>query len=390
MEGPQLTQESTPDRRAEGRPLLFRIFFFASFGFLLYQLLRIVSPFLEGILVAITLALVFYPVHARFLRWTRGRSNLAAGASVTALFLMVIVPTAFFIGLLGQQAAAIYPWAQEQVQDIRENPNAAIGDRLPGPVKKVWVKGQNLMEKAGVNPQSTLLRAVEVLGRKASSLGASVVKNVLIVLIQTVIMIFTLFFIFRDGVRLSEGIVSLIPMESAYKAHILGRLNQTLTAVVRGMFVTASVQGMLAGIGFAVAGVRFSVVLGFATAFFALIPFVGAAALWLPIGIYLFLKGWVVQGIGVLLWGGLVVSMVDNFLRPFIIGEKAELPVVFLFFGTLGGLQAYGPIGLLVGPLTVASVLAFAKIYGEQLARSERKPLLEPATAAPVVTPPLK
>ena len=138
--------------------MLFRIFFFASFGFLLYQLLRIVSPFLEGILVAITLALVFYPVHARFLRWTRGRSNLAAGASVTALFLMVIVPTAFFIGLLGQQAAAIYPWAQEQVQDIRENPNAAIGDRLPGPVKKVWVKGQNLMEKAGGNPQSTLLR----------------------------------------------------------------------------------------------------------------------------------------------------------------------------------------------------------------------------------------
>jgi predicted PurR-regulated permease PerM len=165
-------------------------------------------------------------------------------------------------------------------------------------------------------------------------------------------------------------VVGMIPMETPYKTHILGRLNQTLTAVVRGMFLTASAQGLLAGIGFAIAGVRFSVVLGFATAFLALIPFVGAAAVWAPVGIYLILKGAAYQGIGILLWGGLVVSMVDNFLRPYIVGEKAKLPIVFLFFGTLGGLQAYGPIGLLVGPLTVASVLAFAKIYSEQLTRT--------------------
>ncbi len=378
MERSPVNETGFTEKRGENRPLLFRIFFFSSFGFLLYQLLRIVSPFLEGILVAITLALVFYPVHARFLRWTRGRSNIAAGLSVTALFLMVIVPATFFLGLLGRQAAALYPWAQEQVRVVRLNPNSAIEDRLPAPVKKIWTRSQTLLMEAGVDPRNMILSTAEVLGRKVSSLGAAVVKNVFLLAFQTLIMIFTLYFIFRDGIRLSERVVSLIPMETAYKTHILGRLNQTLTAVVRGMFVTASVQGLLAGIGFAVAGVRFSVVLGFATAFMALIPFVGAASLWLPIGVYLFLKGWVVQGIGVLLWGGLVVSMVDNFLRPFIIGEKAKLPIVFLFFGTLGGLQAYGPIGLLVGPLTVASVLAFAKIYGEQLARTERKSPHEP------------
>ncbi|HMZ27870.1 MAG TPA: AI-2E family transporter, partial [Elusimicrobiota bacterium] len=268
--------ENSSDRRTEARPLLFRIFFFASFGFLLYQLLRIVSPFLEGILVAITLALVFYPVHTRFLRWTRGRTNLAAGASVGALFLIVIVPAAFFLGLLGQQAAAVYPWAQNQVQEIRQNPNSAIADRLPAPVKKIWTRAQDLLVKEGINPEGLVLNAVEVLGRRASSMGAAVVKNVFLLLFQTVIMVFTLYFIFRDGARLSERVVSLIPMESAYKSHILGRLNQTLTAVVRGMFITATVQGILAGIGFAVAGVGFSVVLGFATAFFALVPFVGA------------------------------------------------------------------------------------------------------------------
>ncbi len=378
MEGSPMNETGFTEKRLEGRPILFRIFFFASFGFLLYQLLRIVSPFLEGILVAITLALVFYPVHTRFLRWTRGRSNVAAGLSVATLFLMVIVPAAFFLGLLGRQAAALYPWAQEQVREVRLNPDGAILDRLPTPVKKIWSRSQELLAEAGVDSRDTILRAAESFGRKVSSTGASIVKNVVLLIFQTLIMIFALYFIFRDGSKLAERVVNLIPMETAYKIHILGRLNQTLTAVVRGMFVTASVQGLLAGIGFAVAGVRFSVVLGFATAFMALIPFVGAASIWAPIGVYLFLKGWVVQGIGVLLWGGLVVSMADNFLRPFIIGEKAKLPIVFLFFGTLGGLQAYGPIGLLVGPLTVASVLAFAKIYGEQLARTEKKPDIDP------------
>ena len=378
MERAPMNEPGFIEKGSEARPLLFRIFFFASFGFLLYQLLRIVSPFLEGILVAITLALVFYPVHTKFLRWTHGRSNVAAGLSVATLFLMVIVPAAFFLGLLGRQAAALYPWAQDQVREVRMNPDGAILERLPAPVKKIWSRSQSLLTEAGVDSRDTILRAAESVGRKVSSAGAAIVKNVVVLLFQTLIMIFALYFIFRDGSKLAERVVNLIPMETAYKTHILGRLNQTLTAVVRGMFVTASVQGLLAGIGFAVAGVRFSVILGFATAFMALIPFVGAASIWAPIGVYLFLKGWVVQGIGVLLWGGLVVSMVDNFLRPFIIGEKAKLPIVFLFFGTLGGLQAYGPIGLLVGPLTVASVLAFAKIYGEQLARVEKKSDIAP------------
>jgi predicted PurR-regulated permease PerM len=373
MEGPPVTSSERPERRSESRPLLFRIFFFAAFGFFLYQMLQILAPFLAGILVAITMALVFFPIHSRFLRWSRGRPNLAAAISVTTLFLIVIVPSVFFVGLLGKQAAAIYPWAQEQVRDVRLNPDAAIEERLPAPLKKLWARSQTLLQEAGVKPQATALRAIEGIGNMVSSAGAEVLKNIFVFVFQTVVMIFTLFFIFRDGSNLAQGVIALIPMESSYKTHILSRLNETLTAVVRGMFVTASLQGLLAGLGFAVAGVRFSVVLGFATAFLALIPFVGAAAIWLPVGIFLVLKGWTAQGIGILLWGGLVVSLVDNFLRPFIIGEKAKLPVVFLFFGTLGGLQAYGPIGLLVGPLTVASVLAFAKIYGEQISRPAEK-----------------
>ena len=373
MDGPVLNAPEFPDRRSDGRPLLFRIFFFAAFGFLLYQLLKIVAPFFNAILVAIVLAMVFYPLHVRFLRWFRHRTNLAAAVSVSSLFLMVVVPMVFFLLLFGKQAAALYPWAQEQVQAVRADPHNAIEDRLPAPLKKLWVRGQDLMDKAGTNTKDLVLNAVEKFGSNVSGFGASLLKNTLVFVIQTAIMVFTLFFLFRDGARVSRAIVELIPMEEVHKAHILTRLNETLTAVVRGMFIVASVQGLLAGVGYAVAGVRFSVVLGFATAFFALIPIIGATTVWLPVSLMLIAKGWVVPGVGLMIWGALVVSMVDNFLRPFIIGEQAKLPIALLFFGTLGGLQAYGPIGLIVGPLIVATVLAFAKIYGEQVVAAKKR-----------------
>jgi predicted PurR-regulated permease PerM len=367
-----------PDRRTDGSPLLFRIFFFGAFAFLLYQLLRIVAPFLEGILVAITLALVFYPLHAKFLSFVPGPEKPGGGVQRGGVVSHGGGAGALFLGHAGPPNRRPLSHDPDPVREMRQDPRSTIEDKLPAPVKKAWERVQTLMAESGTDPKETVLRMVEGVVGQASTLGAAVVKNVFMFIFQTVIMIFTLFFIFRDGPRLAERVVSLIPMETAYKTHILHRVTQTLTAVVRGMFLTASVQGLLAGIGFLAAGVQFSVVLGFATAFLALIPFVGAAAVWGPVGVYLFLKGSAVQGIGILLWGGLVVSMVDNFLRPFIIGEKAKLPVVFLFFGTLGGLQAYGPIGLLVGPLTVATVLAFSKIYGEQLPQPLIKPDAHP------------
>jgi len=362
-----MISESTPK---DIRPMVFRLFFFSAFGYLLYQFLKIISPFLQAMVVAVTLALVFYPLHLRIHRWVRGRNNLAAGTSVATLFFIVVVPVIFFSGLLVKQASFLYPWTQHQITKIRLNPTVTFEERLPQPILKTWKKVQPLFARAGVNPKEMLLSLVQKLGGGLSSLGTTLVKNLIILLMQTCFMIFTLFFLFRDGAKTAVQIVGLIPMESVHKDHVIKRLNETLTAVVRGMFVVATVQGLLAGLGFAVIGVRFSVVLGFATVLFAMVPMVGAAAIWVPVGLFLVFTGEAGRGIAVLLWGALVVSMVDNLLRPFIVGEKAKLPVVLLFFGTLGGLQVYGPIGLLLGPLVVASVLAFVKIYKEQMART--------------------
>ncbi|HNG46003.1 MAG TPA: AI-2E family transporter, partial [Elusimicrobiota bacterium] len=238
------------DAKGDSRPLIFRIFFFAAFGFLLFQLFRLLSPFFDGIMVAITLALVFYPVHARFLKWTGGRRTLAAGLSVAALFLIVVIPTLIFLGMLGKQTAALYPWAQEQIQTLRANPQEAFINKLPASVRSAWERTDKVLDNAGVDIQDVLLRNIEGLGHQLSATGAAVLKNLVFFIFQTFVMLFTLFFLFRDGARLLHQLVQLIPMESVHKEHILNRLNQTLTAVVRGMFITASVQGLLAGIGF--------------------------------------------------------------------------------------------------------------------------------------------
>jgi len=370
----------------DARPLIFRIFFFAAFGFLLYQLFLILSPFFDGLMVAVTLALVFYPVHARFLRWTKGRSTWAAGLSVATLFLIVVIPTLFFLGLLGKQAAALYPWAQDQIRAVRMNPEEAFANKLPAPIKRMWIKAESLLEKTDIEPQEVILRNVEKLGGQLSSTGALLLKNLVFFIFQTAVMLFALFFLFRDGAALVRRVVELIPMEPADKEHIVLRLNQTLTAVVRGMFITAAVQGILAGIGYGVAGVRFSVLLAFVTAFMALVPFIGATSVWLPVCLYLILKGWVMPGILLLIWSAGVVSTVDNVLRPYLIGEKAKLPIALLFFGTLGGLSVYGPTGIFIGPVLVASVLAFTTIYGEQLKRlREKKPAESHPPPSPVV-----
>lgn len=370
------------DAAGDARPWIFRAFFFAAFGFLLYQLYRMLSPFFDGIMLAITLALVFYPVQNRFFRWTGHRANLSAGLSVATLFLIVIIPTLFFLGLLVKQAAALTPWAQERVAELRANPREALINKLPLPVRKTLDRSKAALDASGIDVQDIALRNIEGLGARLSAASAAIFRNTIFFIFQTLVMLFVLFFLFRDGPKAVQQVMQLVPMETAHKEHILQRLNQTLLAVVRGMFITATVQGLLSGIGFAVAGVPFSVLLGFATAFFALIPLIGAAGIWVPVCAFMILNGWVVPGVLLLIWCAGVVSTVDNFLRPYLIGEKAKLPIVLLFLGTLGGLKSYGPVGLLFGPVMVACVLAFSKIYGEQLKRAQEKKQDAPAPAA--------
>jgi predicted PurR-regulated permease PerM len=209
------------------------------------------------------------------------------------------------------------------------------------------------------------MRAGNALSSFLVSQAADIAKNLAAFVVDFFLTTFALFFFFRDGARMLGAIRGFLPMEPEHKDMLLARLYETLSAVVQGTLAVAALQGVLLGLGLAVLGVPFAVLVGCAAAFSALLP-VGATGVWGPVAFYLAVSGSLWRAILLAAWGTLVIGVVDNLIRPLIIGERAEIPTLLLFFGILGGLQAYGLLGVFLAPVVIAMVVAFFRIYRER------------------------
>jgi predicted PurR-regulated permease PerM len=368
---------AVPENPLLDRRLLFLVFFFAVYFYLLYQLARIMSPFLAPLVGAVMIVLIFHPLHARLRQHVRG-PNVAAAASTLLVLLTIVVPIIVLLWLLVKEAADIAPVVSDWLSKRQDLATAIQDHKLPAPIAKVWIKVTAFIEKWQIDLRSVALEALREIGNSITKIGAATLKQFFGLILDLIVLVLTLFFFFRDGGHIVRWILDMVPMEERNKQLIFGRLDRTLSAIVRGAFVTASAQGLLAGIGLAVTGVPFPVLLGFASALFSLIPFVGASLIWAPAAIYLYFTGHAVAAIVMAVWGALVVGLVDNFLRPYVIGEQAQLPILLILVGVLGGIQVFGLIGVLVSPLLIASVLAFAQIYREQYVAVTQAPPAPP------------
>ncbi len=348
---------------AVARSQLFAAFFFAAFIFLLYQLYQVFAPFLSPILWAVILAMLFYPVHARLLPRLRSRSTAAALLSTLLVIIAMVGPMLSLSSIVTREAASLYEHVTEWVRSGRINDTVA------------QLRASHLGKLAqGLGRTGIEIDYVQLVQRIADLLSAQVTalaRNVALFFFDFLIMLFSLFFLFRDGERLYRGLHDVIPMDRAHKEAILHRLYETLTAVVRGMVVTAIVQGVLSWLGFWVLGLPYPAFLGVVAGLVSLVPAVGAAGVWIPCAIYLAVAGEGVRALLLVVYGTVVISMVDNFLRPLLIGGQTRLPTLFLFFGMLGGVQVYGFLGLFFGPVLLAVVVAFVKIFKEQYAIAE-------------------
>lgn len=349
----------------------FRYFFLALFAVILYQLLRILAVFLTPLALAAVLVVVFYPLHRRILRIVS--SNLVASFVSTASVIFVIVfPLAGLSLVVVRQSVELYPSARQAAQQTVSGEQSLVSF-LPESLRE---RGRALYQKAFPEEFSFkdyLLEKLRESTQKMTEVGTATVKNVAFFLLDILILIFTLFFLFKDGEGMLDWIIDLIPMEEEHKRHIVETVSNTFNAIIRGLFLTATAQGILAGIGFVLAGVGFPVVLGFLTSFLSLIPFGGAVFVWAPAAAYLFLAGKTGSALFLAVWGFFVVSLADNFLKPILIGGRTKLPLLFLFFGIIGGIRLYGFLGALLGPILIACALAFVRIYREEFlsARSQ-------------------
>lgn len=342
------------------RSHIFTIAFFAIFLFLLYQMGRLLAPFSAAILWAAIVALALHPLYRRLLVSLRGKESTAAMLMTLITLFIVIGPALTLLGLLMKQTVDLYQWVAEGVQS--------------GAVMDFWNRWSSMITReisslpflADLDIKGTLIKSLGQLSSGLTSQVGGLLRDTLFLVIHLFIMIFALFFFFRNGERYYQTIVDLVPFSKEQKRSIAQKLHDTFTAVINGVFLIALGQGIMTGIGFAVFSVPFPVFWGFLATLMAILPVGGAALIWIPGVFYLLVTEESLKAIMLAVWGTLLVSLPDNFLKPMLIGKKANIPIFFLFLGILGGLRVYGFLGILFGPLIVTLLTAFIQIYREE------------------------
>ncbi len=343
------------------RPRIFSISFFVVFLFLLYLTTGLLAPFVSALLWAAIIVLALQPLHRRVLSLLGNRPGTAAAAMTTLTTLFVIGPVVALLVALAAQAIDFYQWTLE---GIRSGAFANAWNRLADTVSSA----RSLPLFEGVDVKALVVKGVSQASLALADQLGSVLRNSALLAVNLLIMLVSLFFLFRDGERYYRSVLGLLPFPRERKQFMAARLRETFSAVVNGVVLIALLQGLMTGAGFALFGVPFPVFWGFLAAVAALLPIGGAALVWLPGAVYVLLTGATLKGALLAVWGVLLVSLPDNILKPMLIGKKAGLPAFFLFLGILGGLQSYGFVGILLGPLIVTLVVAFIRIYREEYA----------------------
>jgi predicted PurR-regulated permease PerM len=345
---------------------LVTAFFFALLLVLLYGAFLILSPFLKALIWAGILAVLFYPGYAWLLEILKGRANAAALIVIVLITLVVVLPGIRLAGYLTHEAVDLVKTVGSLM-----TPEGAEAWK-----QESWVQGLlgwwSLlgMELAGldlqINWKELLVQGAKVSSGALVSQVTGVAQNLLLFVANFIVVLISLFFFLRDGAAFCYRLRRLLPMDQERQERLFGNVVNATTAVVHGCLVVAIIQGLLAGIAYWLVGVPYAVVWGVMTAFVALLPVGGTTLVSVPTAIYLFLQGETVRALILLIWCVGVVGTVDNILKPMFIGTRLKLPLIFLFFGILGGLAVFGALGLILGPVLFALLAALLDVYSEE------------------------
>jgi predicted PurR-regulated permease PerM len=347
------------------RQQIFSIVFFFLLVLLLYQIGLMFKPFLFSALWACLLAHWAFPLHIRLTALFGGKQALSAAILTVGALGIVIVPLIVMGMMLVREAGA----AEQAIRlwisagGLQRLPDELAGIPLVGSWLKSSVSGTG---SPAFSLEQSLVTGVKELSQFLVGGMGGVLKNTFALVTNFFIMLLVLFFLFTDGRHWLAVLYDLVPMEESHKSKILMRLDQTIRAVVKGMLVTAIVQGLLAGMAYVALDVPFPMGLTALTIVLAPIPFGGTGLVWGPVVFYLFWMGATGKALALLAWGILVVSTVDQFLRPWLIGQDIQIPVLLLVLSVLGGLALYGLLGLFVGPILVSLLMTAVQIYREE------------------------
>jgi predicted PurR-regulated permease PerM len=322
-----------------------------------YLLFRILEPFFAPLAWALFIAFLLHPVHARLVPRLGGRASLSAALLTVATLLMLLGPIAAFGAAFAGQVAELLQYAQEFAAEHRRSPPDLADVPVLGPLID-WL--QDNVGISVVQMQAWAIEGARTVLRWLAALGRQAVLGALGTVLGFIFMMFILFFAIRDGREMFFELRALIPMTATERARLLGHLASVTRAMVFGTGVTALIQGALIAIGFSIVGLPSPIVFGVIAAFFAVVPLAGTPLVWVPAAVMLALQDRWYAALFLFLWGSFVAT-IDNVLRPILVAGRAEVGTLTVFIGVLGGVYAFGAVGVIVGPLVLALAIALVR-----------------------------
>jgi predicted PurR-regulated permease PerM len=332
----------------QSAPWLRRLIIALLIGGLLLLSYIVLRPFLVPVIWALILAYVTWPLYVKLRKAMRAPVSLSALVMTLLLTIAFVVPVVWLTTLLRHEAAGAY---DVLISYLAHHPH------LPSSIQNIPLLGdwlQDLLQRMGSDPKTEIGRWTDQSLGEIRTLIGGVGRN----LAKIFFSLLTAFFVYRNGEQLAQQVREVLERIVGERIHgYISAIGDTTSAVVYGIVLAAVAQGVLAGLGYWVAGLKAPALLGAITTIVALIPF-GAPLVWASAGVWLLITDRTGAGVGLLLWGALAVSWVDNLIRPLVISNATRIPFLLVMFGVLGGIAAFGLVGLFVGPVILAVLMA--------------------------------
>ncbi len=340
---------------------------------ILYLSWKVLEPFVEVLILGIALTIIFQPLHKRLVRWTGG-NRWAAVLSTMVTLIVILVPVTFVTLTVIHELPRVSQTVQDGVMALQEKWKAAAGSgSWLADLRERW-KLDDAFSPEDMKQYTSNAR--DFLVPKAVALAGGVLQF----LLGFVLLLFVLFFLFRDGQKLGARFVDFLPMARDQALILVKRTEEVLAACVYGVIMVAAVQGTLGGITFWLLGLPSPVTWGLVMTLLCTLPIVGAWLVWVPAAIGLAMSGDYTKAIILAIVGQFVISSIDNILRPILVGQRAKLHELVIFFSVLGGLKYFGLLGILLGPIVMALAYGLTSVLW-QAQNSAPKPATAPVPA---------
>jgi predicted PurR-regulated permease PerM len=320
----------------------------------LYLCWLMLRPFISVLAWAVVLVIVFYPVHQR-LRSRIKRPFVSALLSCVLVVLLAVLPLTVLTVAVAEELATAVPNLPSQISSVM-NPHTSVLGRVSG-----WIEGRFGIDTS--RSQQFMVDQLQRTGQFLLGLSFNLVGNIATGIVKAFFVVFTMYYLFRDGDKIVSKLPAALPLQRQQSEAIITRTREVVSASVYGIVVIAAFQGLLGGMAFWVLGIPSPLLWAVLMTFVCMIPVLGSFLVWLPLSIYLALSGHWTKAILLVIWGALVISTIDNLLRPKWMKNQTRLHELLVFFSVLGGISVFGLLGIVLGPVVLAITLGLLHTF---------------------------